>query len=173
MPRRSSRTCRFELHAGERVGLVGPNGAGKTTLLKVLAGQDEPDAGEVQLHAGARLGVLRQVAEFPPGRTLFEEAEVRLRRTARRAGQEFEAVAEQLADVTDEAEHESSSRPASTGSTNCSARTTPTRSITRSSEVLGGLGFREDDFDREVNTFSGGQQRRLLARQAAARPRRT
>ena len=64
----------FELHVGERIGFVGPNGAGKTTLLKVLDGQDDPDTGKVQLHAGARLGVLRQVAEFPPGRTLFQEA---------------------------------------------------------------------------------------------------
>src|SRR5262245_44819593 len=35
----------LELHAGERVGLIGPNGAGKSTLLKILAGLEEPDAG--------------------------------------------------------------------------------------------------------------------------------
>ena len=55
----------FELFAGERVGLVGPNGAGKTTLLKVLAGLDQPDRGDVRLHAGARIGLLQQHPEFP------------------------------------------------------------------------------------------------------------
>src|SRR5919201_4429863 len=64
----------FELHAGQRVGLVGPNGAGKTTLLRLLAGLDAPDTGEVRLHAGARVALLRQQADYQPGRTLFAEA---------------------------------------------------------------------------------------------------
>src|SRR6516164_10141118 len=64
----------FELFHGERVGLVGPNGAGKTTLMRILAGQDTSDAGDVRLHAGARAMLLEQHAEFPEGRTLFEEA---------------------------------------------------------------------------------------------------
>jgi ABC-2 type transport system ATP-binding protein len=36
-----------ELHAGELIALIGPNGAGKTTLLSILAGIQQPDAGEV------------------------------------------------------------------------------------------------------------------------------
>src|SRR5205085_6779790 len=68
----------FELYAGERVGLVGPNGAGKTTLLKILAGLDRPDDGEVRLHAGARVALLRQQPDFAPGRTLFDEARTAL-----------------------------------------------------------------------------------------------
>src|ERR1700716_1341098 len=64
----------FELYSGERVGLVGPNGVGKTTLLRLLAGLDRPDDGEVRLHAGARVSLLRQQPEFAPDRTLFEEA---------------------------------------------------------------------------------------------------
>src|SRR5947199_10668942 len=64
----------FELFHGERVGLVGPNGAGKTTLLRILADLDQPDSGEVRLHAGARLGMLQQHPAFPEGRTLFAEA---------------------------------------------------------------------------------------------------
>src|ERR1044071_4667888 len=68
----------FELHAGERVGLVGPNGVGKSTLMKILAGLDKPDAGEVRLHAGSRVALLRQQAVFEVGRTLFAEAKTAL-----------------------------------------------------------------------------------------------
>ena len=37
-----------EIHFGERVGVIGPNGSGKTALMSVLAGNREPDAGELQ-----------------------------------------------------------------------------------------------------------------------------
>lgn len=50
---------------GQRVGLIAQNGTGKTSLLNVLAGEDEPDAGEVVLRNGIRLGYLRQTPEFP------------------------------------------------------------------------------------------------------------
>jgi ATP-binding cassette subfamily F protein 3 len=150
----------FEIHAGERVGFVGPNGAGKTTLLRILAGLDEPDSGKVTLHAGARLGLLQQVAEFPAGRTLFDEAKSafdELLATQR----EFERVAEELAAATDE-----------TARKQLSARFDRLSELLRHHDafeldhkvegVLGGLGFKTADFTRDLNTFSGGQQRRLL-----------
>ncbi len=43
---------------GARYGLTGPNGAGKTTFMKILAGDEEPDTGQVQ--RPRRLGILRQ-----------------------------------------------------------------------------------------------------------------
>src|SRR6059058_1023515 len=96
----------FELHAGERVGLVGPNGVGKTTLMKILAGLDRPDDGEVRLHAGARVALLRQQPEFPPGRTLFAEARTALDELVA-AHDDMIHTAEMLAKATDEAEHKS------------------------------------------------------------------
>src|SRR5438874_9411803 len=150
----------FEVHAGERVGFVGPNGAGKTTLLRILAGLDEPDSGKVTLHAGARLGLLQQVEEFPHGRTLFDEAKSAFDELIATQG-EFERVAEELSSCTDETRRKQ-----------LSAKFDRLTELLRHHDafeldhkvenVLSGLGFQPEDFRREVNTFSGGQQRRLL-----------
>src|SRR5436853_7627249 len=94
----------FEVHVGERVGFVGPNGAGKTTLLRILAGLDEPDSGKVQLHAGARLGLLQQVAEFPTGRSLFEEAKSAFDEVLV-TQRKYYRESHELTDSTDEAKH--------------------------------------------------------------------
>ncbi|MGD6978348.1 MULTISPECIES: ABC-F family ATP-binding cassette domain-containing protein [Citricoccus] len=45
---------------GDRIGLVGRNGDGKSTLMRILAGQQEPDAGRVTRRGGVTLGVLDQ-----------------------------------------------------------------------------------------------------------------
>jgi ATP-binding cassette subfamily F protein 3 len=150
----------FEIHAGERIGLVAPNGAGKTTLLRILAGLDEPDTGKVTLHAGARLGLLQQVAEFPPGRTLFDEAKSAFEELIATQG-EFERVAEELANCTDPIRHKQLS--AKFDRLNEVLRHHDAFELDHKVEnVLSGLGFAVSDFPREVRTFSGGQQRRLL-----------
>jgi ATP-binding cassette subfamily F protein 3 len=150
----------FEIHAGERIGFVGPNGAGKTTLLRILAGIDEPDSGKVTPHAGARLGFLLQIAEFPPGRLLFDEAKSAFNELLA-AQTEFERVAEELAACTDEIKRKQ-----------LSAKFDRLSELLRHHDafeldhkvenVLSGLGFAASDFQREARTFSGGQQRRLL-----------
>jgi len=150
----------FEMHAGDRVGFVGPNGAGKTTLLKVLAGLDEPESGAVKVHAGARLGLLRQVAEFPDGRTLFQEAKSALDEQLEMT-HELVRVAEELSVCTDETQRKQLSAKYDRLTELLSTQDAYQLDY-KVSEVLAGLGFLEEDYDREVHTFSGGQQRRLL-----------
>src|ERR1700758_3930479 len=51
---------------GDRIGLIGPNGAGKSTLLALLAGQIEPDAGELAVRKRARAAFVPQDSTFAP-----------------------------------------------------------------------------------------------------------
>ena len=150
----------FEVHAGERIGLVGPNGAGKTTLLRLLVGLDRPDEGDVRRHAGARINLLRQQPEFAAGRTLFDEARSALDELLA-AHDDMVRTAEALAATTDETERKS-----------LAARYDRLHELLshhdafnvdhRIRQVLDGLGFTADDYGRPVNTFSGGQQSRLM-----------
>jgi ATP-binding cassette subfamily F protein uup len=54
----------FGMQAGERVGIIGRNGAGKTSLLRIIAGIDEPDAGEIAFNREARFEYLSQLPVF-------------------------------------------------------------------------------------------------------------
>lgn len=57
---------------GDRIGLIGPNGAGKSTLLKLLAGEDQPDAGSIVRAKGLRAVYVAQHDTFPETMTARE-----------------------------------------------------------------------------------------------------
>jgi ATP-binding cassette, subfamily F, member 3 len=150
----------FELSSGQRVGLVGPNGVGKTTLLRILAGLDQPDTGAVRRHADARVALLRQQPEFTPGRSLFEEARSALEALVK-AHDDMVHTAEALAKTADESQKKTLS--ARYERLNETLRYHDAYNVDhRVEHVLGGLGFGPDEYDRPVNTFSGGQQSRLM-----------
>jgi ATP-binding cassette ChvD family protein len=64
----------FTLPRGGIVGVIGPNGAGKTTLFRMIAGQEQPDAGTLRLGETVALGYVDQNRDaLSPNRSVWEE----------------------------------------------------------------------------------------------------
>src|SRR5215471_8181765 len=94
------RDIAFTVSDGDRIGLIGPNGAGKSTLLKILAAEEDADAGDLAVRKRARVGYVRQESTFDDGLTIRNileaalkasgvaevEREGKLRETAGRVG---------------------------------------------------------------------------------------
>ena len=64
------RNVSFTVFEGDRIGLIGPNGSGKSTLLRILAGEIDPDSGDVALRKRTRIAYAQQDAHFQPGDTV-------------------------------------------------------------------------------------------------------
>lgn len=151
----------FRLNSGDAVGLIGKNGAGKSTLLKLLAGQMEPDEGGIAANKEVKVGFLRQDIDFEHGRTVMEEAYQAFHEIKALEAQ-LEAVNQKLAERTDyesEAYHqlmvdlnELTHRYEILGGYNYQGQT---------EKILLGLGFRQEDFERQTTTFSGGWRMRI------------
>jgi ATP-binding cassette subfamily F protein uup len=60
----------FTVTEGDRIGLIGPNGSGKSTLLRILAGDEDPDSGEVAFRKRLRVSYVEQDSKFKSGATV-------------------------------------------------------------------------------------------------------
>jgi ATP-binding cassette ChvD family protein len=63
----------FSLPRGGIVGIIGANGAGKTTLFRMIVGQEQPDAGELDLGETVRIAYAGQQRELDPNKSAWEE----------------------------------------------------------------------------------------------------
>jgi ATP-binding cassette subfamily F protein 3 len=151
---------------GERLCIVGRNGAGKTTLLRIVAGEVAPDAGDVGIPRGWRVALHDQRPPRADGRTLGAYV-------AELLG-DVEAVERRLAEL--EAAMAAGDHADATMHAYADAQAALERAGGYSwrvhvESVLRGLGFSDDDLDRELATFSGGElTRAALARTLAANP---
>ncbi len=62
----------LQIKRGERVGLIGRNGEGKSTLMKLIAGDIQPDNGEIWLKPGSKLAMLEQVPDLTDFATIYD-----------------------------------------------------------------------------------------------------
>lgn len=58
------------VNKGDKIGVIGVNGTGKSTFLKIIAGIEEPDAGEIVSGRGVTVSYLAQTPQFNPGDTI-------------------------------------------------------------------------------------------------------
>ncbi len=151
---------RFEVRAGERIGLVGPNGAGKTTLMKLLAGTEQPDYGSLYVRPSIRVSLLRQQPDFTDDQTLMSVARSGLASLID-LEREMEEAANEMAEAEDDDDRARATRRY--GELHDRLLHQDAYSIEhRVEEILSGLGFPTTDFHRSARTFSGGQQSRMM-----------
>jgi ATP-binding cassette subfamily F protein 3 len=139
------------LNPGEKVGLVGRNGAGKSSLFSLITGRLQADAGDLELPAKWRIGeVAQNMPETEQGATDFvlegdlPLMEARAALAAAEASEDGHAMADAHMHLEQAGAFDA---PA------------------RAQALLLGLGFRSEQLDAAVNSFSGGWRMRLqLAR---------
>ncbi len=158
----------FHIEEREKAAIVGINGAGKTTLLRIIMGEYQADSGEVIIAKDRTIGYLAQHQKLSGDNTIYDELlsvkkdiielEQKIRRLElemhSKEGVELEAVMEAYSKSTHQFELQNG--------------------YAYKSEVVGvlkGLGFDESDFEKKMNTLSGGQKTRVaLGRLLLSKP---
>jgi ATP-binding cassette subfamily F protein 3 len=156
----------FKLERRERMTVAGRNGSGKTTLLRMLAGEATIDGGELAIAKNVRVALhdqrpprerklaLRDYLLSGCAAELAIEARLARLETAMAEGSADAATLDRYARAQAELEHHGGYRWRD-----------------RATEVARGLGFHDDDLDRGLASFSGGELTRAsLARALATRP---
>src|SRR4051794_13099079 len=142
----------FKLERRERMTIAGRNGAGKTTLLRMLAGETSIDRGELSIAKSVRIALHDQrpprERDIALGDYLLSGCAEELQIEAELAG--LEAV--MAAGETDESTLARYSRAQAKLETRGGYLWR-----SRATSMAHGLGFRDEDLDRRLDTFSGGQ----------------
>ncbi|MBO0385870.1 ATP-binding cassette domain-containing protein [Staphylococcus simulans] len=162
----------FEVKSHEKIGIVGRNGAGKSTLMKIIAGVDGYDSGNVSKIKNLKVGYLTQQMTLDTDHTVWEEMSKPFA-YLKQMEQEMQAETNWLANHADEYESETFKDHMARyeALSNQFERLEGYQFESKIKTVLHGLDFNEEDFNRSVNDFSGGQKTRLsLAQMLLSEP---
>jgi ATP-binding cassette subfamily F protein 3 len=153
----------FKLERRERLTLAGRNGAGKTTLLRMLAGETSIDGGELSVARGVRIALHDQ---RPP-----RERDMALREYLLSGCADELEIEAQLAELETKMAAGASDEQTLSRYSSAQARLEARGGYlwrNRASAMAHGLGFRDADLDRTLDTFSGGQLTRASLARALA-----
>ncbi|MGN4051677.1 ATP-binding cassette domain-containing protein [Pseudomonas sp. SM4] len=155
-PQRLLEDAELTLHAGHKAGLIGANGAGKSSLFALIRGELHPDSGDCFLPADWRIAHMRQEIETLERLAVdyVLDGDLRLREVQRDL-----AAAEAAHDGAAQARLHSELDSADGYTADARAR-----------KLLAGLGFTNEQMDRQVGDFSGGWRMRLNLAQALMCP---
>ncbi|MGR4972061.1 ATP-binding cassette domain-containing protein [Pseudomonas sp. LARHCG127] len=155
-PQRLLEDAELTLHAGHKAGLIGANGAGKSSLFALLRGELHPDSGDCLLPADWRIAHMRQEVDTLERLAVdyVLDGDLRLRQVQRDL-----AAAEAAHDGAAQARLHSELDSADGYTADARAR-----------KLLAGLGFTNEQMDRQVGDFSGGWRMRLNLAQALMCP---
>ncbi|BBP62255.1 ATP-binding cassette domain-containing protein [Pseudomonas sp. St316] len=155
-PQRLLEDAELTLHAGHKAGLIGANGAGKSSLFALLRGELHPDSGDCLLPADWRIAHMRQEVDTLERLAVdyVLDGDLRLRQVQRDL-----AAAEAAHDGAAQARLHAELDSADGYTADARAR-----------KLLAGLGFTNEQMDRQVGDFSGGWRMRLNLAQALMCP---
>ena len=139
-----------------RIGLVGPNGSGKTTLLRLMLGNESPDRGTIQKNKGLLIGYLLQDIIIGTKRSILDEV-LDSFPEIRDIENRMDIVSSEIASNPNDTKKlkilgDLQQRFDGIGGWSIDKK---------AKEILGGLGFTEDQFQRNLDTFSGGWRMRV------------
>ena len=148
----------FHIEDREKVALIGLNGAGKSTILKMIMKEIDTDSGDIILTKGKTIGYLSQHQDLNSHNTILEEL--------KSAKADLIAMEKQIRTMELEMKHlQGDALESRLHSYHLlMERFEQENGYAFQSELVGvlkGLGFREDEFTKNVDTLSGGQKTRV------------
>ena len=158
----------FHIEEREKAALIGNNGAGKTTLLRIIMNELPADEGQTVLMKDKKIGYLAQYQDIRGHHTIYEEL-----LTTKQYIIDMETRMRSIEAEMNQAEGEALERLMNTY-TRLTHEFELENGYAYKSELTGvlkGLGFTEEDFDKQVATLSGGQKTRVaLGKLLISRP---
>ena len=150
--------CSFFINDNEKAAIVGNNGAGKSTILKIIIGELNADSGNVTVGKDKTIGYLAQYQDLKSHNTIYEEVKL--------VKKDIIEMEQKLLDYEKAMSHTSGDdlKALMESYTNLEHRFQLLNGYSYKSEIEGvikGLGFTEEDFNKEVGTLSGGQKTRV------------